>query len=112
MEETILRKLFLGFIQVHILHHAQKEPVYGSWMLQELQEHGYRLSPGTLYPVLHSMETGELLDKTEKVIDGKVRKYYQITPKGRSVLEEAKKRATELYREICEDKEDDDTCSC
>ena len=56
MKEQVLRKLFLGFIQIHILYHAKKEPLYGSWLLQELKEHGYQISPGTLYPILHGME--------------------------------------------------------
>ncbi len=56
MQDKILRRLFLGFIQIHILHHAKEKPFYGSWMIQELEHHGYEMSPGTLYPILHSME--------------------------------------------------------
>ncbi len=37
MQEPVLRKLFLAFIQVHILHHANKEPIYGTWMMEELK---------------------------------------------------------------------------
>ncbi len=44
MQEKILRKLFLGFIQIHILHHGKKEPFYGSWMIEELVGHGYDMS--------------------------------------------------------------------
>ncbi|RDC48195.1 PadR family transcriptional regulator, partial [Acinetobacter sp. RIT592] len=56
MQEQILRKIFLGFIHIHILHHAKKEPFYGSWMIEELKSHGYDISPGTLYPILKAME--------------------------------------------------------
>ena len=52
----MLRDLFLGFVKVHILHHAAREPVYGLWLIEELAHHGYELSPGTLYPTLHSLE--------------------------------------------------------
>lgn len=100
MQEQILRKLFLGFIQIHILHHAMKEPFFGSWMIEELQEHGYSLSPGTLYPILHSMETNDLLIKEDKIVEGKVRKYYRITDKGKLVLKEARDKAYELFKEI------------
>lgn len=100
MQDKILRKFFLGFIQLHILHHARKEPFYGSWMIEELSEHGYEMSPGTLYPLLHNMESSGLLEKEEKTIDGKIRKYYNITELGNEVLKEAQKKAYELFKEI------------
>ncbi len=100
MPDKVLRKVFLGFIHVHILHHAKKEPIYGSWMIHELEEHGYKISPGTLYPVLAGMEVDGLLDKYEKNVEGKVRKYYRITEKGERVLYEAIDRARELLKEI------------
>ena len=100
MQEQILRKFFLGFIQIHILHHAKKDPFYGSWMIEELKEHGYDMSPGTLYPLLHNMESKGLLEKEEKTVEGKVRKYYKSTPLGNEVLEEARKKAYELFKEI------------
>ncbi|MDQ0255282.1 DNA-binding PadR family transcriptional regulator [Evansella vedderi] len=100
MENKILRKLFLGFIQIHILHHAKEEPIYGSWMLEELQSHGYKMSPGSLYPILHKMEGDGLITKKEQLVDGKIRKYYSITPRGNEVLKEAREKAYELFREI------------
>ncbi|AKL96566.1 transcriptional regulator PadR family [Clostridium aceticum] len=100
MQDQILRKFFLGFIQIHILHHAKKDPFYGAWMIEELKEHGYDMSPGTLYPLLHSMESKGLVEKEEKTVEGKVRKYYKITTLGNEVLEEARKKAYELFKEI------------
>lgn len=100
MQDKVLRKLFLGFMQIHILHHAKKEPFFGSWMIEELGEHGYSVSPGTLYPILHNLEEDGLLMKEDRVIEGKVRKYYSITDKGIEVLEEARKKAWELFKEI------------
>jgi len=102
MPDKILRKLFLGFIQIHILHHAKKEPFYGSWMIEELREHGYDMSPGTLYPLLHNMESNALLQKEEKNIEGKIRKYYKTTELGNEVLKEARNKAYELFKEIKE----------
>lgn len=100
LEEKILRKLFLGFIQIHILHHAKEHPIYGVWMLEELKEHGYNISSGTLYPILHSMESDRLLLKEEKNVEGKIRKYYTTTEKGNLVLNEARHKAYELFKEI------------
>lgn len=100
MEEKVLRKLFLGFIHIHILHHAKEHPIYGVWMVNELKEHGYNISSGTLYPILHSMETDGLLIRKDCIVEGKVRKYYSITDKGNEILVEARKKAYELFKEI------------
>ncbi|WP_100332266.1 PadR family transcriptional regulator [Bacillus xiapuensis] len=100
MEDKVLRKLFLGFIHIHILHHAKEHPIFGLWMLEELKEHGYSMSAGTLYPILHSMESDGLLSKEERNVEGKIRKYYRATAKGISVLDEARNKAYELFKEI------------
>lgn len=100
MQQKIMRKYLLGFMQIHILHHAKEEPIYGTWMMEELHHHGYDISPGTLYPLLHSMEKSGLLLMEERNVEGKIRKYYTSTPLGESVLEEAKKKAYELFKEI------------
>jgi PadR family transcriptional regulator, regulatory protein PadR len=98
--DKVLRKLFLGFIQIHILHHAKEHPIFGVWMLEELKEHGYNISAGTLYPILHSMESDGLLIKEDRNVEGKIRKYYTTTEKGNSVLNEARNKAYELFKEI------------
>ena len=103
MQDKILKKLHLGFIQVHVLYHAKKAAFFGSWMIEELYEHGYRISPGTLYPMLHEMATQGLLSAHPEIVNGKVRKYYSITQKGESVLSDAKEKALELVRELEED---------
>jgi PadR family transcriptional regulator, regulatory protein PadR len=100
MQDQILRKFFLGFIQIHVLYHAKEEPFYGAWMIDELSRHGYNMSPGTIYPLLHSMESKGLLVKKEKIVAGRIRKYYGITSFGNEVLEEARKKAYELFKEI------------
>ncbi|MRH45090.1 PadR family transcriptional regulator [Aquibacillus halophilus] len=100
MEDRVLRKLFLGFIQIHILHHAKEHPIYGVWMVDELREHGYQISSGTLYPILHQMEADGLLMKQEQNVSGKIRKYYSTTDKGMETLKEARIKAYELFKEI------------
>jgi len=94
------RDLFLGFVKLHILYHAGQQPVYGLWLKEELARHGYELSPGTLYPMLHSLEQEGLLVRGREVVQGKVRKYYRLTDSGRTALEEGRAKAIELLREI------------
>ncbi|MGC9373116.1 MAG: PadR family transcriptional regulator [Thermovirgaceae bacterium] len=89
-----------GFIRIHILYHASREPVYGLWIIEELARHGYRLSPGTIYPMLHSMGKKGYLQCRPEVIGGKVRKYYTITARGRKMLEEAMEKLRELVGEV------------
>ncbi len=100
MEDKVLRKLFLGFIQIHILHHAKKEPIFGSFMIEELRTHGYEISPGTLYPIFHSLEKSGHLLSENKNYEGKIRKYYSITKKGEQTLTEAKNKIKELTGEL------------
>ena len=98
----LLQGLFLRFVKLHILFHAGKAPVYGVWLIEELKRHGYRLSPGTLYPILHSLEEEKLLNVESRVVDGKVRKYYSLTARGKAEFAEAKAKALELIAEINE----------
>ena len=99
-ENKMLRDFFLGFVKVHLLHHASRGPVYGVWFLEELARHGYHLSPGTLYPLLHNLEAAGYLSREDQVVEGKVRKYYAITPLGEEALAEARLRIQELVEEI------------
>ncbi len=99
----MFRDFFLGFIRVHILHHASIEPIYGLAMLRELRRHGYELSPGTLYPILHKLEDQGLLEREERVVAGKVRKYYTATPAGGATLQEVKGKIHELVNEVLQD---------
>jgi DNA-binding PadR family transcriptional regulator len=96
----MLRQFFLGFVKIHILHHAGEEPVYGLALIAELRRHGYALSPGTLYPVLHQLETAGYLRRIDRVVGGKTRKYYALTARGGRALAEARARISELVGEV------------
>ncbi len=98
----MIKDFVLGFIRIHILYHALKEPIYGLDFIQELSRHGYQISPGTLYPTLHDLEQKGYLEPEKKVVGGKVRKYYRITSKGETALYEAYIKARELWEEIRE----------
>ena len=98
------REFFLGFIKIHILYHASKEPIFGVEIAEELARHGYSISPGTLYPVLHRLEKDGYMESSSKVVNGRVRKYYQATAEGKLVLEQSKKKIRELVTEVIEEK--------
>jgi DNA-binding PadR family transcriptional regulator len=94
------KSLYSGLIRLHILHHAAQEPLYGIWIAEELWRHGYKLSAGTLYPILHGLESKGYLRSHEER-NGKVAKrVYTITPLGRKALRVARKRVHELFGEM------------
>ncbi len=97
------REFFLGFIKIHILYHAAKEPIFGAAIASELARHGYSLSPGTLYPTLHRLEKEGYLASKSEVVGGRVRKYYRATDEGRLVLAQAKNMIGELVTEVIEE---------
>jgi PadR family transcriptional regulator PadR len=96
-------ELYGGLVRLHILYHASKEPVFGLGIIEELRRHGYNLSAGTLYPMLHSMEKVGYLRSVSKQVNGKTRRNYSITPKGRTVLSAAKDKVRELFGELFDD---------
>ena len=99
------RQFFLGFVRTHILFHAAEGPICGVGITEELTHHGYRLSPGTLYPLLHALAASNYLRCVSKVENGRVRKYYTITARGRWALNEARKRLKELVKEVLEEEQ-------
>ena len=103
MDETYL---FGGLIRLHVMHHAVREPIYGVAMIQELARHGYRLSAGTLYPVLHGLEERGLLVSEQARVGRSRRRVYRATPAGIRALSSAKERVRELLSELFEHEPD------
>lgn len=102
----MIRDFFVAFIRIHVLHHAGQRPLYGLWLIEELRHHGYTLSPGTVYPMLHRMVESGYLVREKRVVDGKQRKYYVITRAGRQVLRKTSHQLVELVREVLEGQTD------
>jgi DNA-binding PadR family transcriptional regulator len=100
--QRIARDFFLGFIRIHILHHADQEPIFGQRFNEELARHGYGISYGTLYPIFHGLERDGYLVSEKKIVNGKIRKYYTITKAGRQMLKDARRQIRELVDEVLE----------
>lgn len=97
------REFYTGFIRLHILYHAKKEPFFGLWIIKELHRHGYDLSPGTLYPILHRMEKKGYLQSHKELVEGKTRRVYAITSNGDTMLDSAMGKVKELFSELFEE---------
>jgi PadR family transcriptional regulator PadR len=98
------RDLYSGLIRLHVLHHAVKEPIFGLGMIEELARHGYRVSPGSLYPLLHGLEKKGYLRSRNQRNGKSLRKVYRATPLGRKALRAANNKVRELFRELIEGK--------
>jgi PadR family transcriptional regulator, regulatory protein PadR len=96
------RDLYSGLIRLHILHHAVEGPIFGLEMAEELARHGYRISLGTLYPLLHGLEKRGYLRSLQKREGKSIRKVYRATPLGRKALTAMRLKVRELFGELNE----------
>lgn len=98
------RQLYSGLIRLHILYHAVHGPIFGLAIIEELARHGYKLSSGSLYPMLHAMERKGYLRSAQERSGKSSRRVYRATPRGHKVLEEAEDKVRELFGELFEHK--------
>jgi DNA-binding PadR family transcriptional regulator len=96
------RDLYSGLIRLHVLHHAVEEPIFGLGMIEELARHGYKISPGSLYPLLQGLEKKGYLKSTEQRNGKSLRRVYRATPLGRKALAASKSKVRELFHELIE----------
>jgi len=97
---VVLESFRRGAVRLHILHHACEGDIHGAWMRDELAEHGHDISPGTLYPLLHTMEADGLLSSREEVVEGHTRRVYSATTAGHDELERCRRALRELADEV------------
>src|SRR3989442_13990101 len=95
-----MRSFDRGAVQLHVLHHAAEGEINGAWITEELARHGHHISPGTLYPALHRMEDEGLLRSHTIVVEGRRRRLYIATARGRRALEQARRTLRELADEV------------
>ena len=97
------RDLYSGLIRLHVLHHAVEGPIFGLGMMEELARHGYRISPGSLYPLLQALEKKGYLRSVEQRKGKSLRRVYRATALGRNALRAAKSKVRELFHELIEE---------
>jgi PadR family transcriptional regulator PadR len=96
------RDLYSGLIRLHVLHHAVEGPIFGLGMIEELARHGYRISAGSMYPLLQGLEKKGYLRSTEQRSGKSLRRVYRATSLGRKALEASKSKVRELFHELIE----------
>lgn len=84
------KKLMNISISMMLLRLLEERDMYGYEMIKELEtrsENVFSLKEGTLYPVLHGLETDGAVESYEKAAEtGRMRKYYHITKNGTKIL--------------------------
>lgn len=96
------KELYGGLIRLHILHHAAEAPIFGLGIIEELRRHGYEMSAGTLYPMLHGLEKRGYLSSRQERTGRRGRRVYEITEYGRTALADARAKVRELFGELIE----------
>jgi len=92
--------LLSGLVELHVLYHAVREEIFGLGMIEELKRHGYRISPGTLYPLLHRLTHRGYLKVREVRLGRTRRRLYCATRKGRKALAVVHHQVRELITEL------------
>lgn len=89
------KSLLAGSTTTLILKLLEEQDMYGYQMIETLaqkSDYTFSLKAGTLYPLLHSLENSHMLESyEEKANNDRTRKYYHLTPKGRTLLQEKQK---------------------
>lgn len=87
------KELLKGTTPTLVLSVLEAKDLYGYKIIKELEirsENAFEMSEGTLYPILHALEKEKLLSSYWDEVDGRRRKYYHITKKGLTQLQEKK----------------------
>jgi PadR family transcriptional regulator PadR len=103
------RDLMTGFVRLHVLHHASAGPIFGIGIIEKLALHGYMLSPGTLYPILHGLHGDGFLRSRSEIVGNRRRRIYEITKTGERMLILSRVRLWELFKEVFENELSPDT---
>ena len=102
---NIDKSLISGSTTILILRLLEEKDLYGYEMIDTLRKRSkdvFELKAGTLYPLLHSLESKGLLTSYESEAGGKIRKYYQITNSGHRLFKQ-KKEEWQIYAQAVAD---------
>ena len=94
------REFARGFVKLYALWRASQGETFGMQIMAEMRDLGFKVSPGTLYPILHSLLEERDVTQTNRLVNGKIRKCYRATTKGRKEAEEVIERLTSLLKKF------------
>ena len=88
LEDELVQRIVRNFLDVHVLRLIQTEPMWGYKIIKRIKTlFGIKIRHGSLYPLLNSLEEQGLLESRQETKQGRVRRIYEITPKGSQLIE-------------------------
>lgn len=78
-----------GLLDVCVLSAIKDRESYGYQIIKDMKPY-VDISESTLYPILRRLETAALLTVRSEPYNGRLRKYYRITPLGLQRIEDFK----------------------
>ena len=97
--ENLIIELRRGTLVMMVLSVCQKEE-YGYVIVERLAKLGISVEASTLYPLLRRLESQDLLTSHWDTTDARPRKYYQLSEKGKTVLNALKQEWVTMQEEI------------
>jgi len=87
-EEEMKRRFVKNFLDLILLQLIRTKPMWGYRIIKRTQQqYGVRLRHGALYPLLNTLETAGFLRSRKALVKGRMRKIYEITPKGKQLID-------------------------
>lgn len=99
-QKQIKQSFWQGILRLYLLHLAGRGPIYGGEVKKQLQDFGYDISPGSLYPLLHALEEATLFQSRLEILQGRARRYYEITLQGRACLATLRQELTGVLQDV------------
>ena len=97
-----------GLLDVCVLAAIKNEDSYGYKIIKDMKPY-LEMSESTLYTILKRLETAEMLTVRTAEHNGRLRKYYHITPAGLNRIEDFKsewKEVMSIYRFVTKEDEE------
>ena len=87
-KDHFVQRITKNFLDILILRLIQSEPMWGYKIIKKTKSlFGIKLRHGALYPLLNSLESQGYAQSQKTTVKGRTRKIYQITPKGKKLVE-------------------------
>ena len=87
-KKQIVQRIVKNMLDIFILQMIRNQPTWGYRIKKNIeQEYGIKLRHGALYPLLNALENSGYLTSRKEKHGGRIRKVYEITPKGIQYLD-------------------------
>lgn len=97
--DSIVQELRRGTVVIAVMSQLKTDQ-YGYSLLAKLNDEGFPIDQGTLYPLLRRLESQKILTSSWDVRETRPKKYYSLTDFGKDVYEELIREFSKLMESI------------